>query len=307
MDTDVREPTGEQVDLRAHGYTATVTQLGATLRLLAYEDRPLVRGFAADQPRPVYSGALLAPWPNRIGDGRYHYDGAEHLLPINEQERATALHGLVAGMRWDIASSSPDAVALRHTLRPGPGYPFQLDLDVAYRLTAYGLEARLTARNAGNRVAPYGCGIHPYLVAGEGQVDDWTLQLPAARYLDVDPERLLPIGERTVDGTPFDFREPRPIGDVDIDNAFGGIGFDSSGHAAAVLVDRQGSGVRITWNESCPWVQVHTADRPEPELHRTGLAVEPMTCPPDAFRTGTDVVHLRPGQTHTVTWRLTAI
>jgi len=289
------------IDLRAHGYTAAVTPLGATLRLLAHQGRPLVRGFAADTARPVYSGAVLAPWPNRIGDGRYRYDGAEHELPINEPDRAAALHGLVADLPWDVVRRSTEAVVLRHRLSPQPGYPFQLDLGMTYRLDADGLETQLTARNTGSATAPYGCSIHPYLVAGEGRVDDWTLRLPAERYLDVDPDRLLPTGERTVDGTSYDFREPRPIGSVFIDHAFA-----VPGHASAVITGPDGGGTRISWDEHCRWVQLHTADRPEPELHRTGLAVEPMTCPPDAFRSGVDLVHLRPGEEHTVTWRLAA-
>lgn len=290
------------IDLRAHGYTAAVTSLGATLRLLAHQDRPLVRGFAADAARPVYSGAVLAPWPNRIGDGRYRYDGAEHALPINEPDRGAALHGLVADVMWDVVSRSPETVVLRHRLSPQPGYPFHLELGMTYRLDADGLEARLTARNAGSATAPYGCSIHPYLVPGDGRVDDWTLRLPAERYLDVDPDRLLPTGERAVDGTSYDFREPRPIGAVCIDHAFA-----VPGQASAVLSGPDGSGTRISWDERCRWVQLHTADRPEPELHRTGLAIEPMTCPPDAFRSGVDLVHLRPGEKHTVTWRLAAV
>ena len=290
------------IDLRAHGYTAAVTPLGATLRLLAHHDRPLVRGFAADAARPVYSGAVLAPWPNRIGDGRYRYDGAEHELPINEPDRATALHGLVANVPWEVVRRTPEAVVLRHRLSPQPGYPFQLDLDMTYRLDAGGLAATLTARNTGSATAPYGCSIHPYLVAGEGRVDDWTLRLPADRYLDVDPDRLLPTGERAVVGTSYDFREPRPIGSAFIDHAFA-----VPGQASATLTGPDGTGTRISWDERCPWVQLHTADRPEPELHRTGLAVEPMTCPPDAFRSGVDLVHLRPGEEHTVTWRLSAV
>lgn len=299
-------PSGEQVELRSGDYAAVVTGVGATLRSLAYRGRPLVRGFDQSELRPVYSGAVLAPWPNRIADGRYRYAGADHQLAINEPERATALHGLVAWAGWQVASRAESEVVLRHTLWPRTGYPFLLGLRMCYRLTGHGLAARLDAENLGTATAPYGCSIHTYLVAGDGPVDHWTLHLPAARYLEVN-DRLLPTGEAEPAGSRYDFRTPRRIGDVTVDHAFTGIDFDVDGEAYADLTGPDGHGVRMRWDRTCPWVQVHTADRPEPGLNRTGLALEPMTCPPDAFRSGADVVHLEPGQTHTATWTLGAL
>lgn len=297
-------PSGEQVELCHAGYRAVVTEVGATLRVLEYEGRPLVRAFAETEPMPVYSGAVLAPWPNRIGDGRYTYHGREHQAPLNEPERANALHGLVAWLPWRPRSRSRERATLACTLWPTPAYPFPLGLTMGYTLSDAGLEIRLTAENLGDTRAPYGCSIHPYLVGGAGLVDDWRFELPARTYLEVDPRRLLPVGERPVDGSGFDFRAARPIGDTEIDHAFGDVGFAPSGEATAVVTGADGTGVRLTWDRACPWGQVHTADRPEPAWHRTGLAVEPMTCPPDAFRTGRDLIDLAPGAAHTVTWRL---
>lgn len=300
-------PSGEQIELQADGYRAVVTEVGATLRRLEYRGRPLVRGYAEDEIMPVYSGAVLAPWPNRIGDGRYRYGGREYQVAINEPARTAALHGLVAWLPWQPLARSTEQVHLECTLWPTPGYPFRLRLRLTYLVSSTGLTMRLSAENTGSDVAPYGCSIHPYLVAGAGHVDDWSLDLPAARYLEVDPERLLPVAERPVDHTPFDFRAPHPLGDVQIDHAFGPVGFDQAGQARATVLDGNGQGVRLTWDQACPWVQVHTADRPERALHRTGLAVEPMTCPPDAFRSGTDLVHLAPEQTHTASWQFAAV
>jgi aldose 1-epimerase len=198
-------------------------------------------------------------------------------------------------------------VVLRHALWPRPGYPFHLSLAMQYRLGEDGLTATLTATNVGAAAAPYGCAIHPYLVAGGGRIDDWTLRLPCDRYLDVDSDRLLPTAEQPVAGTAYDFRTPRPVGGTELDYAFTGVDFDAAGRAYASLLDHTGRGVRIGWERACRWVQVHTADRPEPSLHRTGLALEPMTCPPNAFRTGTDVVHLQPGESHTATWTISAV
>ncbi|OQO93831.1 galactose mutarotase [Saccharomonospora piscinae] len=300
-------PSGEQFVLRAAGYRATVTEVGAALRTLTHDGRALVRNFAEDEVRPVYSGAVLAPWPNRIADGRYPHGETVLQLPLTEPERATALHGLVCWAAWRPVGHSRSSLKLEHTLWPTPGYPFRLRLVTTYERTEAGLTVSVSAENTLTGVAPYGCSIHPYLVGGAGRVNDWTLRLPASRVLDVDPHRLLPTGQREVAGSPFDFRDGHPIGPLKVDHAFGGVEFGAGTTAEAVVLAADGHGVRLRWDSMCPWVQVHTADRPEPVLDRTGLAVEPMTCPPDAFNSGRDVVRLAPGATHVVRWRLAAV
>jgi len=303
----VLNPTGEQFVL-AHGdLEATVTEVGASLRCLQYRGRQLVRGFGADEFAPAYSGAVLAPWPNRIGDGRYPFAGAEHQLPLTEPERGSALHGLVLWEAWSMLNRSAGAVTLGHRLHPRPGYPFMLDLEVSYRLSDAGLRIELAATNRGPAAAPYGCSIHPYLVAGPGRVDDWSLHLRAPAALDVDPERLLPRGRRPAADLGIDFTTPRLIGSTTADHALTDLLGDEQGRVRAVLVADDGGGVSLEWGAECPWVQLHTADRPEPGLHRTGLALEPMTCPPDAFRTGEGVVVLDPGQRHRAWWVIAPI
>ena len=295
-------PTGEQFTL-AHGdLEATVTEVGASLRCLQHRGRNLVRPYAADEDAPLYSGAVLAPWPNRIGDGRYVFAGVEHQLPLNEPERASALHGLVVGEAWLVLGRSAEAVTLGHRVHPRPGYPHTLDLELSYRLSDAGLRIELAATNTGDHAAPYGCSIHPYLVAGPGRVDDWTLRLPARVALDVDPHRLLPRGQRPAADLGIDFTSPRIIGSTACDHALTDLFADEQGRFRASLVAADGRGVSMEWGAECPWLQLHTADRPELEHHRTGLALEPMTCPPDAFRTGEDVVVLEPGQQHRAWW-----
>ncbi|NHC46307.1 aldose 1-epimerase family protein [Motilibacter aurantiacus] len=301
-------PSGEQVELSAAGYTAVVTQVGAGLRSLRAHGRPLVREYPADSLTPVSSGVVLAPWPNRIRDGAYSFDGRDHLVPINEHDRGNALHGLVAWSAWDVAERSAERAVLRTRVWPSPAYPTILDLEAEYALGPDGLEWTLRAVNAGDVSAPYGASIHPYVLPGAaGTVDDWTLRLPAARYLDVDPERLLPREVLPVEGTPFDFRAGRAVEDLFVDHAFTEVSFGEDGYARVQVLGADGTGVEVVWDSASPWVQVHTADRPEPELNRTGLAVEPMTCPPDAFNSGTDLVTLAPGAEHAVSWRIRAL
>ncbi|GAB3401040.1 aldose 1-epimerase family protein [Flindersiella endophytica] len=301
------QPSGQQYPIGGDGYRAVITEVGATLRTLTHGERDLVVGFAADEIRPAYRGAVLAPWPNRIADGSYDFDGQRLQVPVNEIARNNALHGLVVWSSWTCARHEPAAVELTYRLHPQDGYPFLLDLSATYSVGADGLRCEFTAVNSGDANAPYGFAPHPYVVAGAGRVDDWTLDLPAERYLDVTPDRLLPKGLEDVAGTPFDFREPRAIGDTFIDHAFTGFASDANGGTRARLTTADGSGVEVRWSAACPWAQIHTADRAEPELSRIGLAVEPMTCPPDAFNSGVDLVVLAPGEQHTAAWTIAAV
>jgi aldose 1-epimerase len=301
------QPSGQQYPIEGDGYHAVVTEVGATLRTLSYGGRELVVGFTAEEMRPAYRGTVLAPWPNRIADGAYEFGGERHQVPVNEIARNNALHGLVTWSNWTCTSHGPSRVELAYRLPPQDGYPFLLDLSVSYELGADGLRCTFRAVNAGDVPAPYGFAPHPYVVAGDGRVDDWTLDLPASNYLDVTPDRLLPKGLEGVDGTPFDFRQPRVIGGTFIDHAFTGFAYDTEGVTRARLTTAGGTGVELRWDRVCPWAQIHTADRAEPELSRLGLAVEPMTCPPDAFNSRTDLVVLAPGEQHTTTWAIAAV
>lgn len=119
------------------------------------------------------------------------------------------------------------------------------------------------------------------------------------------PDRLLPVGMRSVEQHEFDFRTLRRVGPLKIDHAFTGIARDNDGLARARVTDPAGTGVELAWGPEWPWVQVHTADKPTgPD--RLGLAVEPMTCPPDAFNSGRDLVHLQPGGSHAASWTIRA-
>ena len=116
--------------------------------------------------------------------------------------------------------------------------------------------------------------------------------MPAADYLEVDPDRLLPVATHPVEGTAYDFREPRPIGDLALDTAFTGLTRDGDGRWAVTLSGLETGTVCLWGDEAYAWTQVFTG-RAHPHTEgSTGIAVEPMTCPPDAFSSGTDLVVL---------------
>ena len=299
--------SGEQFTIVAHGYQAAIASVGASLRTLAFDGRDLVVPFDADEVRPGYRGTTLAPWPNRIVDGRYSFAGVEHQLALTEPGRGQALHGLLSWTEFVPRAVEDDRVVLYAVIQPQDGYPFRVEVETEYRLDADGLQQTVTARNIGADAAPWGTGPHPYLVAGAGRVDDWTLALPASEVLTVTPDRLSPVAVEPITAHPeWDFRSAREIGDVFIDHAFTSLSY-TDGSAEVCVTASDGTGVAMRWDERCPWVQVHTADTGTEATHRVGLAVEPMTCPPDAFNSGVDLVVLEPGASHAASWRIAAL
>ncbi|MGD8166318.1 aldose 1-epimerase family protein [Herbiconiux sp. P16] len=306
----VRPLSGARIDLEAGDYRASIASIGATLRVLQHRSRNLVVPFEVDEQRPAYRGVTLAPWPNRVVDGRYTFAGVEEQLALTEPARSHALHGLVSWLDFSVADRTPDSVSLVAVIEAQTGYPHRLELQVDYRLDENGLQQTVTARNPGTEPAPFGTGPHPYLVAGAGHVDDWTLSLPADEVLTVTPERLIPIGLSQVaveDGGAFDFREARSIGDTFIDHAFTTLRRDADGTATVTVTAPEGTGVAMSFGPDCEWVQIHTADTPDPAVSRTGLAVEPMTCPPDAFNSGHDLIAIAPEQSASASWTISAI
>jgi aldose 1-epimerase len=287
-------------------YSAIITTRGGALRELRFEGRDLVVSFGAEGPIPDYRGVICAPWPNRLADGKYSYAGRTFQADINELDRGAALHGLVTDTVWELRGKSGHSVTLGCSVEASGAYPSGLELTVTYSLSSDGLRSEVRTVNSGTVTAPYGLCPHPYLVAGPSPLDDWTLELPAEEFMAVSADRLLPEGMHGMEGHEFDFRSARSLGSVRIDHAFTGIVRDSDGLAAVRVMDPAGTGVELEWDRSWPWVQVHTADKPTGK-DRLGLAVEPMTCPPDAFNSGTDVIHLHPGESHAAAWTIRAL
>ncbi|WP_446666258.1 aldose 1-epimerase family protein [Flexivirga sp. B27] len=301
-DTQPISPSGEQWSISRGDQRLTVVSVGGGIRSYDAAGRPVLHGYPVDAKADAGRGQLLMPWPNRIADGRYTFDGKQQQLPLTEPARHNASHGLVRWEQWSLVDLSDSVVTTSFRLMPGPGWDAILDLQVRYELTDDGLTVTPSATNVGTVRAPFGFGAHPYLTIGEDTVDELELSLPASEYLAVD-EQLLPTRTHPVAGSDFDFRDPRQIGDAEIDTAFTGLVADGDGRWRVSI----GSGERSTtlWAEadSFPYAQVFTGDSlPAGRARRTGVAVEPMSCPAGAFATGTALVVLEPGDTWSGNW-----
>lgn len=292
-------PTGDQYEITFQEQRAVITEVGATLRVYSVDGRDVVSGFAEDEVVRGGRGMQLLPWPNRIRDGRYTFNGVEQQLDLSEPERHNAIHGLVRHVVWDLMDFTGDSVTQRVRVYPQPGWPGILEATVTHALGPDGLEVTVSAKNIGSTPVPFGYAAHPYFTVGEEVVDDIVLQLPAATYLDVD-DRLLPIELLPVEGREQDFRSPHPLGSVNLDTAFTDLSRDADGRARVTL--ELGDRYAEMWcDASYGWLQVFTGE------HRRdiALAVEPMTCGPNAFTPGPteqDVIVLEPGASFTGRW-----
>jgi aldose 1-epimerase len=300
---DVTNPTGIQHTLTLGDQHAVIASVGASIREYRVGDRDVVLPFDEDAMAPAYSGAVLAPWPNRLRDGEYERDGVTYEVPVNEHGRSTALHGLVSHTSFDVVEQSDDgtSVALEHTTVPTPGYPWSVRIRATYTLTAGGLSVRTAAQNIGPGPAPYGVGVHPWLSPGTAPVDECTLTLAAARHVDVD-QRLLPTGDRPVSGV-NDLRAGTPLRGVAFDDAWVDVERADDGLTWARLASSDGRTVAVWADAGCMAWQVCTGDG-IPRIERRGVAVEPMSCIADAFRTGVDLVELSGDAVHELNWGL---
>lgn len=289
-------PSGEQVELSAGDQRVVVVGVGGGLRSYVAGERPVLDGYSVAAMCSSGRGQLLAPWPNRIQDGSYEFAGESHQLALDEPERRNAIHGLVRWSTWSVAEQEAERAVLEHRLHPTPGYPFMLDFRVEYTLAADGLTVRVKATNVGEDACPYGFGAHPYLAGGDGPVDVLELRVPAETAL-ISDERSIPIGRQSVDGTELDLRTPKPIGAVQLDHCFSDLRRDGDGRARVEL-----GGQATLWvDESYPYVMVFTGDG-LPDVARRSVAVEPMTCAPNAFRSGDGLIRLEPGESRSGSW-----
>lgn len=299
-------PSGEQFEISANGYRAVVTESGGALRVLEHDGVPLLDGFDEGRMASGGRGQLLMPWPNRIRDGAYTWEGRDLQLGLTEPARHNASHGLVRWAAWSLEEHTSHSVSLGYRLMAQTGYPWTLDVHVVYDLSAEGLTVTQSATNLSDSAAPYAQGAHPYLSVGAGPVDGWEVTVPAATRLLADPERKLPTGREAVEGTACDFRVARPLRDLQLDHAFTDLGRDEEGLARVVVRDpASGRAVGLWVDERWGWLMVYTADD-QGAAARRSLAVEPMTAPADAFNSGDDLVRLaaagEPGDTFSASW-----
>ncbi len=300
-------PSGEQHELRHGDQSAVVVEVGGGLRTYETADGPLLDGYAVDEMCSGGRGQPLIPWPNRLRNGAFEFGGSTHQLTLTEAAAHNAIHGLVRWANWTLASRAENRVVVEHVLHPQPGWPWPIHLEIEYSLGDGGLTVTTTATNVGPAACPYGAGQHPYLTLGGECIDPIVVRAPGRRYLESD-ERGIPIASHDVRETRFDYTEPRELGAAQLDTGYTELDRDGDGLARVVLeLPDRARRVTLWVDGAYSYVMLFTGDSLAPDARRRGLAVEPMTCAPNALQSGDGLVILEPGASHTARWGITRV
>lgn len=295
-------PSGVQHRIAHAGQRATVVEVGAAVREYSDGDREIFQSYPEDAVSWAYHGPVLLPWPNRLRDGTYEFDGEHYQVPLTEPSNHNAIHGIAAWLPWTLVEHAPTRVTLSCRLLPSPGYPFQLDTVVVYELRDEGLVVTTTSNNVGDRACPYALGFHPYVSAGPGAtIDDCTLHMDASRRLLVD-DRQIPVGHEPVEGTAYDFRGDAPLAGRVLDTGFTDVIADAAGTSFVRVTGPDTRTVEVWADANFGFWQVYTGEDLPAPLRRRSLAVEPMTAAANAFQTGWGLRRLEPGASVTLRW-----
>lgn len=289
-----------EVQLTAGEASLAVDLRGGTLRRLTVAGWEVLDGYPAGAILPGRRGGVLLPWPNRLRGGRWTWEGQELQLDVASADAPNAIHGLVGWQPWSVLADGGDTATVGTTVLPHPGYPFRLAAAVDLALTADRLTTTLRVRNDGDRRAPFGAGFHPYLSVGadaDGGIGDAELHVPARTELLVDDNGLPSGGTR-----PFDGAVGR-IGQRALDTPLTDLTRDDDGWARVRLRGAAGE-LELAVDGAWPWLQVYSGETLPAGQRRRSLAVEPMTCPPNALVDGVDLVVLEPGDTWAGSWTL---
>ena len=272
---------------------------GGGIRRLVVGDWDVVDGYPAGAVTAGWAGAVLVPWPNRVRDGRWTWRGRELQLDVHAPDQPNAMHGLVAWQPWTVLERTATAASVGTVLEPHPGYPFRLAVAVDYVLSGDLLETTMRVRNQGLEAAPFGVGMHPYLHVGaneDGGIGGAELTVPARTALETDGG--LPTG-----ATHRFHGDVGRIGRRAFDTPLTDLERGDGGWARLRLRGPLGA-IELAVDGAWPWLQIYTGDDLPEGRRRRSLAVEPMTCPPNALADANGLLVLEPGADWSGTWTL---
>lgn len=259
--------------------------------------RDIADGFRDEKELLGHKGsrfAIMAPFANRVNDARYTFEGKSYDLQPGAVGADRAIrHGFVRAVTFDIQREHADddhasVTLFTRAIRPetNPGYPFSLDVTVTFTLDDKGLTLESRTRNVGDHAAPAFFGWHPYFRLSDNPIEGWVLQVPADTVIGTGEDFIPLPGTRAwkaldkADAS-LDFRKPRPIGDLALNNTYTDLQLDADGRARTRLRDpKSGTGIAV-WQEKGVML-VFTSDTAERDA-RKSVALEPMECMADAF------------------------
>lgn len=289
---------GKTINLVNGDYTATIVTMGGGVASLRYKGQDIVYPFSPEHLPPLHQGKVLAPFPNRIIDGRYTFKDHEYQLPINDVDNSCALHGLVAWQEWDIVDMWEHELVLENIIPPRHGYPFLIKIQAHYELIdGMGMRIEFKATNLAEEEAPFGIGMHTFITCNRQPINECKLHFPCDHVFATD-DRNRPINKVPVAELGYDFNQPREIGDINFNNCFLA---PNEGRLSTVALEYKR--LFVFMKTSAPYIQLYT-----PEIFkRQALGAEPMSCAPDAFNNGLGLVSLQQHQYFSLNFMIGAL
>jgi len=244
--------------------------------------RDIVYGYGSEKDYDGGMGDVLSPFPGRVENSEYYFNGNHYKLSGFNVNSGNALHVFVREQNWKVEVTDKNKITASFNISSKKfskhGYPFDLELTIIYSLSNNGLTVSTKVKNIGPETAPFGIGYHPYFKVA-AKVDDMVWIVPAKKIVEFD-EKLKPTGRLlVVSKTEFDFRIPKEIGSLEIDNCFTDLIRDKKGIFTSTLSNKSGSEVIKVWQDKkYPYFQTYSADTIAKKNFRQAMALEPQTC-----------------------------
>ncbi|MFH2020464.1 MAG: aldose 1-epimerase [archaeon] len=234
-----------------------------------------------------FKGAKLTPFPNRIKDGSYYHLGRNHNLSRNYSFKH-AIHGLVYNKTFRVTEKFASRACARITMQYNStghlGYPFHYSVTLIYSLRKDGFLCVTHIRNLDKVKIPVGDGWHPYFRLKD-KIDNLSIKIPDGLLIVVSKEGI-PTGRVRRYAL---FSTPRLIGRTKFDTTYK---IKSTGkYVATYIFDKKNDLTLQIWQKGYDYLQIFIPPA------RESIAIEPMTCAPDAFNNKQGLRYLDPGET----------
>ena len=270
---------------------------GAALNSFCFQNVDFVDGYQRleETLTQQYKGVILAPFPNRIAQAKYAFKGQSFALDINRAKEGLALHGFLFNQPFKVIEQSAHQCTLIYRYSEFKnGYPFPFELKVAYVLDEEaGLKVSCRVENVGTKALPFGLGWHPYFKIN-GSIDDLKIEFPATEQLSLDDKKI-PTGELLT------FTKEAGILnliDCEFDDCFKLV---NSGKQVFKLISPSISLEIAAEQSAFPYFQIYTPK------DRKSIAIEPMTCAPNAFNSGLGLQIIEAGEVIVASYSLKAM
>jgi aldose 1-epimerase len=277
--------------------SARVSSYGASLRGAWFQGEEVVTSYSGKENKVGGQGDVLIPFPGRIKDAKYTWDGVEHHLKANDKDGPNAIHGFLRTLDWEVESQADSEVTFSLDFPGTEGYPFVFSARITYSLNDDGLSCFFSVQNGDSVDIPMAIGFHAYFTTGSEHIDDDKLTLPFKSVLEM--EKFIPTG-KILDRP--EFLSPKIIGDTRFNSCFSSPILNENNQTEVELTGN-GKTVTVWMDDVFKYVVLYSGD-PLPESHRRkSLAIEPMTCGSDGFNhPAWGLVRLAPGQTLSGRW-----